>query len=183
MYAKKQPIPGNLKQEKSKIEAQPKVPADKTTKYLMEPKNYSDLLEKNVQTHYKKEKEINVKKVETGHCKIVKNLDIQVRVFATKKRSAFITLKDHKSDFSTNPSVRVINPTKPEIGRISKKILERIKVNIITQLKQWKNSVSVLDSFKLIPNKTNKSFIQFDIESYYSSITPEILTTLVIPPG
>ena len=89
-----------------------------------------------------------------------------------------MTLKDHKSEFATNPSVRVINPTKPEIGRISKKILERIvsQVKIITKLKQWKNSVSVLDWFKQIPNKNNKSFIQFDIDSYYPSITPEILT-------
>ena len=56
----------NLKQEKSEIEAQPKVyvPADKTTNmYLMEPKKYSELLEKNVQKLYKKEKEINVRKV------------------------------------------------------------------------------------------------------------------------
>ena len=77
----------NLKQEKSEIEAQSKifVPADKTTNmYLMEPKNYSNLLEKNVQSQYKKENQKNVVKVETGHQKIVKSLDIEERVFETK---------------------------------------------------------------------------------------------------
>ena len=33
----------------------------------------------------------------------------------------------------------------------------------------------MLDCFKQISNKGNKSFIQFDIENYYPSITPEIL--------
>ena len=111
----------------------------------------------------------------------MKKLDIQERVFATKKRTAFFTLKDHKENFSTNPSVRVLNPTKPEIGIISKKILERIvcQIKSITKLKQWKNSVAVLDWFKQISNKQNKSFIQFDIETYYSSITPEILSKVL----
>ena len=174
----------NLKQEKNEIEAQSKifVPADKTTNmYLMEPKDYNSLLEKNVQKQYKKESEINVKKVEAGHCKIVKDLDIQDRVFATQKLRAFFTLKDHKSDFNSKPAVRIINPTKPEIGKISKKILERIvsQVKLITKLKQMKNTNSVLDWFKQMPNKKSKTFIQFDIESYYPSITPEILNKVL----
>ena len=46
----------NIKQEKSEIETQPKVyiPSDKTTNmYLMEPKSYSEFLEKNVHKQYK----------------------------------------------------------------------------------------------------------------------------------
>ena len=102
------------------------------------------------------------------------DLYIQDRVFATKKRSAFITLKDHKDNFATNPSVRVINPTKPEIGRISKKIFERIvsQVKLKTNLKQWKNSFAVSEWFRKIQNKQNNTFIQFDIETFYASITP-----------
>ena len=94
-----------MKIEKSEIEAQTKVfvPADKTNNmYLLEPQIYSELLEKNVQKHYKKEKEVNVAKVVTEHIKIVKDLDIQDRVFATKKRGAFFTLKDHKENFTNN---------------------------------------------------------------------------------
>ena len=84
----------NLKQEKSEIEAQSKifVPADKTTNmYLMEPKNYSNLLEKNVQSQYKKENQKNVVKVVTGHQKIVKNLDIEERVLRTRSTMTFFS--------------------------------------------------------------------------------------------
>ena len=62
------------------------VPADKTTNmYLLEPQCYTELLDKNVQKLYKKEKEVNLKKVETEHQKIVRDLDIHERVFATTK--------------------------------------------------------------------------------------------------
>ena len=98
-----------LKNEKSEIENQPKVfvPADKPTNmYLLEPQCYTELLQKNVQKQNKKEKEVNLKNVEAEHPKIVRDLDIQERVFPIKKRRAFVTLKDYKENFSTNPSVK-----------------------------------------------------------------------------
>ena len=42
------------------------------------------------------------------------------------EKDAFITLKDHKENFQTNPKCRLINPTKTEMGHISKSMLERI---------------------------------------------------------
>ena len=58
------------------------------------------------------------------------NMDIQERAFATINRSAFFTLKDHKGNFSTNPSVRVLNPTKPEIGRSERKLLNKLSAKL-----------------------------------------------------
>ena len=40
------------------------------------------------------------------------------------------------------------------------------------QFNQWKNSQAVVEWFKNIRNKNNASFIVFDIESFYSSISP-----------
>ena len=57
---------------------------------------------------------------------VVKNLELGKRVFETTKRSAFITLKDHKENFVNDPKVRLLNPCKPELGKISKTILETI---------------------------------------------------------
>ena len=37
--------------------------------------------------------------------------------------NCFITLKDHKENFANKPTVRLINPAKNEIGRLSKSIL------------------------------------------------------------
>ena len=40
--------------------------------------------------------------------------------------NAFFTFKDHKAHFTNNPTVRLINPAKNEVGRISKVILDKI---------------------------------------------------------
>ena len=40
---------------------------------------------------------------------------------------------------------------------------------------QWQNTDAVIEWFKGLNNKKRKSFIQFDIESFYPSITPELL--------
>ena len=40
--------------------------------------------------------------------------------------NAFFPLKDHKANFINNPTVRLINPAKNEVGRISKVILDKI---------------------------------------------------------
>ena len=86
-------------------------------------------------------------------------------------------MKDHKDNFQNNPQVRLLNPTKCEIGKISKKILERIvrQLRKKLKLKQWQNTDAVIEWFKGLSNKKKKRFIQFDIESFYPSITPELL--------
>jgi hypothetical protein len=56
----------------------------------------------------------------------VTNLGLEERVFETTPRSAFLTIKDHEEDYMNNTKCRLINPTEPEIGRISKKILENV---------------------------------------------------------
>ena len=86
-------------------------------------------------------------------------------------------MKDHKPNFQNSPSCRLINPTKSEIGKISKQILEKIvsTVREKTKFNQWKNTQSVINWFKNIVNKKRFSFIQFDICSFYPSITEELL--------
>ena len=99
------------------------------------------------------------------------------RVFKTVPRAAFLTLKDHKENFQNNPQVRLLNPTKCEVGKISQKILTRIVKQLRKKMKlmQWQNTDAVIEWFKGLSNKKRKSFIQLDIESFYPSITPELL--------
>ena len=119
-----------------------------------------------------------INKVNTSHKEVVNKLDIQDRVFATTPRQAYVTLKDHKDNFANNPSCRLINPAKPEIGRVSSKILQKInaKVRQATNHTQWRNSAEVIQWFKNHKNKSNLKFIIFDICNFYPSITPELLT-------
>ena len=46
------------------------------------------------------------------------------------ENNCFFTLKDHKDNFGNNLQVRLINPAKNELGRISKVILDKINLAI-----------------------------------------------------
>ena len=159
------------------------ITADKTSNfYMMDPKDYNQLLDKNIQKEYKKENIAAVNKVNSTHKKSANNLEIQDRMFRTVEREAFITLKDHKSNFSNNPSCRLLNPTKPELGKVSKKLLERI-ISTVRQksgLNQWKNTDSVLNWFKKLGNKQKMSFIVFDVVNFYPTIKCDLLRKALI---
>ena len=116
---------GKLNKECRRISNQKNliVPADKTTNnYLVPTDKYKSLVDKEIQKNYRKEDPNNVTKINREHGKTVKELELEDRVFKTAPRNAFVTLKDHKPDFQTRPSVRLINPTKPVIGRIAMQI-------------------------------------------------------------
>ena len=177
---KTNPFQQKLNSEKEMIKNEPKlvVSADKTSNfYKVEPEVYKELVKKNVEAEYQKEKTVNIQKINKAHKKIVNKLEIEDRVFKTVKRECFITLKDHKNNFQNNPKCRLLNPTKCELGKVSQQILTK-KLAIIrrkTKLNQWKNSHSVIEWFKNLKNKKNLSFIIFDVVNYYPSITLELL--------
>ena len=79
------------------------VPADKTSNfYKMEPKQYTDLLEKNITKSYKRSTDATARKIQREDKKVTTKLGINDRVDITAKREAFITLKDHKPNFALN---------------------------------------------------------------------------------
>ena len=71
------------------------------------------------------------------------------------ENNSFITLNDHKKFFNNNRTLRLINPTKNELGRLSKAILDTGNKNIRKPMKlnQWRNTETVTDWFKSIRNK------------------------------
>ena len=75
-------------------------------------------------------------------------------MFVNGKQDCFITLKDHKPNFQNNPTVRLLNPAKNELSRISKTILDKINENLYNSLhlNQWKNTQEVIDWLKGIDN-------------------------------
>ena len=154
------------------------IPADKTTNfYKMEPAAYNKLLEENITKSYKKATGATAQKIKREDKKITVKLDIDDRVDITANKEAFITLKDHKPNFANKQTCRLINPTKSEIGKISKQILDKINTRVITATKtnQWKNTASVIKWFNNIDNKEKHSFICFDIVEFYPSISEELL--------
>ena len=132
------------------------IPADKTSNfYKLDQAQYEDLRLKDVQKSYKKEKMQTFDKINKEHIQIAQKLEIDDRLFKTSQQDCFVTLKDHKNNFRENPQVRTLNPAKPEIGRVSKRILdEKIKViRNISKLNQWKNTQATINWFKNLKNK------------------------------
>ena len=119
------------------------VKADKTTNYYKTaPEDYMTLVNKNVTETYKKTNP-NVPDIITLEDKnIAEKIELADRIQVSASRDSFITLKDHKPDFINNPTCRLINPSKSEIGVISKNILDRINKEVIqaTKVNLWKST-------------------------------------------
>ena len=107
----------------------------------------------------------------------MKNKEALHRLDINKESNCFFTLKDHKENFQSNSTVRLTNPAKNEIGRISKVILDKISSSLIEQLKvnQWKNTQNIIEWFTKIEEKSNQKFIVFDIKDFYPSIKETLL--------
>ena len=131
----------------------------------------------NITTEYRKCSEIVLDDINSAAKVIAKNLKLDDRIEKFSTKNAFITMKDHKENFNNNPRCRLINPSKTEIGIISKAYLDSINTNIrkSTNLNQWKNTKEVITWFRSIENKKNSRFIQFDIINFYPSITESLL--------
>ena len=122
---------------------------------------------------YKKAPEIPMNNINKEAKEIATKLNIDHKINSIAEEPAFITIKDHKPNFTTNPTYRLINPLKSEIGKISKHTLDNINTQLTNklQLNQWKNTKAVTNWFTALPNKNNTAFIQFDITDFYPSIT------------
>ena len=143
----------------------------------MDTPSYNVLLHKNITKTYKK---VNLKvanSIELEAKSLSKKLQLDDRINTTGKRESFITLKDHKPNFDNNSICRLINPTKAEIGKISKLILDRINTKAVhtLQLNQWKDTKAVLNWFNSIQCKASCPFIAFDVVDFYPSISIELL--------
>ena len=116
--------------------------------------------------------EITMNNINKEVKEIATKLNIDYKINSIAEQPAFITIKEHKPSFKTNPTDRLINPSKFEIGKISKHILDNINTQLMDklQLNQWKNTKTVTNWFTAITNKNNTSFIQFNITQHYSSI-------------
>ena len=107
---------------------------------------YKKLLKENVTKSKCLEKSINLQAKN-----VAKKLDLVERVECLAKNSVFITLKDAKVNFQANLPCRLINPSKSELGKVSKVKLEKIKQALVKHLdvNQWKNSSTVSIKFDI----------------------------------
>ena len=138
---------------------------------------YKKLLFNNITKSYRKSRKRLEKAIKMEGKHISKKLELDNRIECLAKNSAFISLKDHKPNFQSSLLCWLINPSKSDIGKINKSILDRINQNLRNKLQfnQWKNSENILVIlviyiviywFKKIENKNNYVFIKFNMPSF-----------------
>ena len=169
-----------LKQDLSKLRQLDKVVifADKSNKiYCADVNEYNQEVRKNVTKEYKKAKPQKVDESNHISAKIAKDLNLENRMEGHTPSNCFITIKDHKETFPSKIDVRLIAPSKSDIGKVSKKIIQRIvcELNEKLRLNQWRDPCEVTKWFNNIKLKRNASFLKFDIVNFYPSISKELL--------
>lgn len=75
--------------------------------------------------------------------------------------------------FNCKPTIRLICPIKSRWGKISKAILDR-KISVV------KKNLELSLWFRCLSIKKRSQYIQFDISSYYISISPILLNSALI---
>ena len=101
------------------------------------------------------------------------------------RQEAFITCKDHNKKFRTetvdNKPVRLINPSKTDMGKVSRRKLQVIN-NVVRErsgLNQWQSTQQALKWFVDLPNKQKLRFFTFDVNAFYPSITLRLLKNAI----
>ena len=118
-------------------------PADKTSNMYRISKEEYNKMRRNAITSTCKKANENIKKKrrnEKGKEIINKSFDnIIDRMDINTESNCYITIKDHKENFLNHLKVRLINPAKNELGRISKTILDNINMKLFqaTKINQW----------------------------------------------
>ena len=161
----------------------PLINSDKTGNYyLMEVEQYRKCLHENITKDYRKVSDIQLNIVYLENERLAKILDIEWRLEQTEKEMAFLTIKDHKSDFPGKVSYRLINPMKNPMGKVSKVLLQRInnEVRKSKRLTQWQSTQGAIKWFDNLKNKKDLTFFQFDIEKFYPSINDDLLIKALV---
>ena len=138
---------------------------------------YSNLLQNSITSKYKKTDKNNSIHINKEGIKHAKEASIINRIEINGRGNSFITLKDHNKNFLNRLTTRLLNTEKNEnwqnkqthITNINTTLSEKIKVN------ECKNTSSVINWFKKIPNKSLYKFLMFDIKDFFPSIKQKLL--------
>ena len=147
----------------------------------MSASDYKKLLHENITRDYKLERNNKLNSINQDTLDHARNLDIEDRMECHSKQNAFLTIKDHKEGFPNSIKCRVINPASNNLGKVSKRILDKINKSCrdATEANQWKSTQDVSQWFASMhsnnPTKKKVKLLQFDICEFYLSISEDLL--------
>ena len=152
--------------------------SDKTSQlYIMNVEEYKAFQKREIMKNYRRVDVDVVNQIDTEAASLAHDVNLDNRIEGMALQPSFLTIKDHKEDFPGKLNFRLINPAKPNPGQISKSILDRAnaKVREETGLHQWRSTKDALVWFGQLEEKNNLLWLKFDIESFYPSISEELL--------
>jgi hypothetical protein len=158
------------------------IQADKTSNmYILSKDEYNHLLKNAITSTYKKADQNLNHQINTESKRILINHDVFSKIELNSTSNCFFTLKDHKVNFLNNPTVRLLNPAKNEVGRISKIVLSKINSALREKLalNQWQSSRDVINWFQGINDKHLYKFLIFDVTDFYPSINAMLLNKAI----
>ena len=139
----------------------------------IKPSKYQEILKNKITDKYKIDYNNTIDQINKDTCRFASKLHTDDRLGKFKKKDACILFKDHKPNFENKLQTRLINPSKTEIGKISKNIIQNIVTNVkkANHCNLWRNSYNTIEWFRKIKNKSTATFMQFDIIDFFPSIT------------
>ena len=165
----------NVKNSKEMI-----IPADKShVLYKIPVPTFEKMLKNEVTKTYKHTTQNEVHNVNKESLKLIQTHEpgLEARVEVFSQTPAFISVKDHKPSFPSKVDVRLLNPAKPQLGKITKVKLQEInsELRAKTHLNQLQSTNDAISWFNALNLKKRRHFLIFDIVSFYPSISEAIL--------
>ena len=120
--------------------------------YKIEPSTYQEILNNKITDNYKIDKDNTIDQINKDTCNFASKLHINDRLGKFQKKDAYILFKDHKPNFINELQTRLINPSKTELGKISKNIIQDIVTNVreASHSNLWRNSFDTIEWFRKI---------------------------------
>ena len=131
--------------------------------YRLTKERYDQLIVNSVTSTYKKANNNIKKQINMTGKSLIGDKNAIKRTEIHEEGNSFITIKDQKENFDNYPTVRLISPTKSELERISKLILDKInkKISQKFELNQCKNTDVVIGWLKQIKKLNVFPLIKF----------------------
>ena len=109
------------------LESEVIIQSDKTSNFfIMDVNEYKGHLNKEIMKGYRKVDNNIIERIDQEAASLVARIGLDDRIEGIAKKQSFITVKDHKDDFPSKLSFRLINGAKTNLGKISKEILDRL---------------------------------------------------------
>ena len=98
--------------------------------YKIKPSKYQEILKNKITDNYKIEYNNTIDQTNNDTYRFVSKLLIEDSFEKFKKKDAYILFKDNKPNFENKLQSRLINPSKTELVKVSKNIIQNIVTNV-----------------------------------------------------